>query len=346
MSPFAGWAVQPNMEDEGNTKLSVRTVATSLYGSDIDDEDDWADARRLGTRNLLLGVCDFTNAEDESDNCLAHLTPKLPSAGPTLLSGKRQCLQSCQQQPRLPPVHCNKPDGTSSAPVHSYRRDGLVSGDSESEEDLLIEILEEVMPKVLDRDPPQSGEVPEARDSAAPNSTSSYPLCDWNVRDSAAPNSTSFVPPLRLERGLSIPRPRSITSARQTPQKPPLMMAPMLRARHMEILDQQYLNDTDARPEARSAQRCRASTRHGRTQSAGPPGRRVTTTCSKGPSQRQLGPKAVMPMIKGWARIRAEFAQREVDKEKREARLKEQFRSKLSTPRGATSQVPSKRTAN
>jgi hypothetical protein len=139
------------------------------------------------------------------------------------------------------------------------------------------------------------------------------------------------------------PPPKSTTGvrrARYEVSERAHMMAPMLRARHMAILDEQYLNDQDNRAHVGSCLKpCAPSSARGRP--------RISTPCGSGveedgaASRRPLshlahrrlrGPKAAMPLVKGQIKVRSEIARREADQDAREARLKDQFRSRL-TPR-------------
>lgn len=105
-------------------------------------------------------------------------------------------------------------------------------------------------------------------------------------------------------------------------------MVPMNRARHMDLLDRQYLNDTAAhRPSSRSAgQRCcnrRPQTQPGRI-SAKTPQLDGANTAAK---HRPLGPHAIMPVVKGQLHKKEEAQRREAEIKARESKLKEQFRS-------------------
>lgn len=171
------------------------------------------------------------------------------------------------------------------------------------------------------------------------------------------------------------PRPTSSEGVRRSPHDRAIMMAPMLRARHMDLLDMQYIRECSADTRSalgkrignamprRSSAGYRAQSARGRvalnnhagdmacgSQSAR--GRSVSkgVVCEKentpgsrnsGPGQactgskeavedtlqqRPLGPKAVMPLVKGQMKVQAEAARREADKVARDARLKDQFR--------------------
>mmetsp|Transcript_73882 Transcript_73882/g.131093 ORF Transcript_73882/g.131093 Transcript_73882/m.131093 type:complete len:293 (+) Transcript_73882:73-951(+) len=120
-------------------------------------------------------------------------------------------------------------------------------------------------------------------------------------------------------------------------------MAPMNRARHMDLLDEQYLNDhTARRPLSRGADhRCgnrRLQTQPGRS-TAKTPGRDGASTAAK---RRPLGPHAVMPIVKGQLHKKEEAQRREAEMKARESKLKEQFRSHRprSCPPGARKSPP------
>lgn len=163
-----------------------------------------------------------------------------------------------------------------------------------------------------------------------------------------------------------------------------ITMAPMLRARHMALLDLQYLNECTSETDAKTAfgkptscaRPSRSTSSHGRAQSArdhvaskgaagGPTSgnqrrtqssrgclasksaacesahgsqnaahQRKSIGCQNAVQRRPLGPKTVMPLVKGQMKVQAECVRREADKVARngqEARLKEQHRSQPSS---------------
>lgn len=189
------------------------------------------------------------------------------------------------------------------------------------------------------------------------------------------------------------PRPTSSEGVRRSPHDRAITMAPMMRARHMDILDLQYAHKHSTHMDARSAPGKRISnvtTRrstcsYGRAQSArgqvAPKskgcdiargsGRRAPSSrgrlasksvaCEKentpggrnsGPrqtcigfkdaiedevQQEAMGPKGVMPLLRGQVKVQAEAARCVVDKVAREARLKDQFKVQPpSCPRSKT----------
>lgn len=122
--------------------------------------------------------------------------------------------------------------------------------------------------------------------------------------------------------------PKSTTGARKAryhrAEAVPLTMAPMLRARHMDLLDEQYLKDTETRDDAGSNEKRRKpGLKRGRTFPSAEEGETVI--------RRPSGPKAAIAFVRGQLRVRAEVARREADREIRDAQLKDQFRSRLST---------------
>jgi hypothetical protein len=158
-------------------------------------------------------------------------------------------------------------------------------------------------------------------------------------------------------------------SKHDTPRNPSevVAMAPMLRAQHMELLDQQYLKDAgvkhsssgrDSARTSRPPSRARMSRSSSRTRSARPSSRTKGAVVQQIPTprepatiaavgacaaqQRPLGPKAVMPSVKGHLKLLAESATREADRCARERRLKEQFRKRPSSCMRSKSQLSRK----
>lgn len=122
--------------------------------------------------------------------------------------------------------------------------------------------------------------------------------------------------------------PKSTTGARKAryhrADATPLTMAPMLRARHMDLLDEQYIKDSETRADAGSNEkRRRPGLKRGRTFPLAEEGETAI--------RRPSGPKAAIAFVRGQLRVRAEVARREADREVRDAQLKDQFRSRLST---------------
>lgn len=159
------------------------------------------------------------------------------------------------------------------------------------------------------------------------------------------PSAPSFVPPSRhLQRITPPPKSESARGVRRSPHERATTMAPMLRARHMDILDQRYLEDCGtSAPGDRSCVRApgrSSSVRHAKNsagESTAVSHRPSSRQQSRGPKpatwdtapQRLIGPKAVMPLVKGQLRIQAEAKRSEADKVARDAKLKEQFRSRV-----------------
>merc|ERR1719183_441989 len=172
------------------------------------------------------------------------------------------------------------------------------------------------------------------------------PLCQKPAA-TCAPGSSVFAPPSRQVHQIT-PPPKSAPGVRRSPHDRAITMAPMLRAKHMDILDKQYINDrsaradveSSARPQRSSSSNAGARSSRGRAVSKGSAHQRDRSRQkSCGPNaaaeedvtqQRPLGPKAVMPLVRGQLRVQAEAARRDADKVAREARLKEYFRSRPS----------------
>lgn len=160
-------------------------------------------------------------------------------------------------------------------------------------------------------------------------------------RPVSAPSCTS--------NGRLTPRPKSTTGVRQSRYNQANVMAPMMRGRHMEILDEQYLKDHSARADVGKIKKhSRPSSVRSRDPVALPNGSGVEDVDAvrrPAPQQRLLGPHAAMPLLKGQAKVRAQMAQREATKEVQEARLKAQFRSRLSSCSRARSEPRSSKHA-
>lgn len=355
---------------------------------DDDDGDDWAGALRLGTKKLLLEAWgdkaeEHVATQDElSEDGDLHMqiTGKqmsgakpeeaqksaVPVIGPTLLCHKPPLFQSCEK-----------------AFNHSYKPavipDDLCPGEDITYEEICCRLAGHT--SCQDSTPPQ-----EPMDTCQPDLDR---VPDCSVSAIAACKAVPLTPP------------KSVTGARRSSHERANAMVPMLRAKHMGFLDEQYLKDSDARPSVSSARVYRSASRGRRAQScrsrpstamvpmlrarhmdlldeqylndpdARPSSARVPRSSSCGPraqsckrrpatsgnlperkevhsqhQQRLLGPKAVMPLVKGRLKVQAETAQREADKEKREAKLKEQFRSRPSTRPRVQSQVGSTRVMN
>jgi len=143
----------------------------------------------------------------------------------------------------------------------------------------------------------------------------------------------------------SITQPSSmgVAGAQKSQHAKATAMVPMMRARHMDILDQQYLNDAEARPAVVDRGDRRHALCHGTPSvrarstlsSAGQHGRPESRRFSEAPnrpqSRRPLGPNAVMPVVKGSRRIQEEAARKAAEMRVREAKLKEQFRLRGSS---------------
>lgn len=302
------------------SELSVRSFGSSSDSSSSADEeysDDWAGALRLGTKKLLQGAWDETLAEPPLCNSLEHHRRTSRGIGPTLLCSRSPMLDSCQ---KTLPLECGP------------------TADEAHEGDSCMTFANMVRAKNLPKE-----NLPRlvVEESAPPGPS--------DVRKEEAPGKV-FVP-----RAPSAPRPKSASGVRRCMRGRPITMAPMLRAKHMDLLDQQYLKDIDVRLAPKSARSCRSPCRGRRAKSSD--ARFVTSQaatksvakgCQDKSQQRPLGPRAVMPLLKGQLKIQAEAAQREEDKEKREAKLKEQFR--LRPParprilsRGRTTHVANRR---
>jgi len=145
------------------------------------------------------------------------------------------------------------------------------------------------------------------------------------------------------------PRPKSTTGVRQSPYQQADMMAPMMRARHMEILDEQYLKGHGSAADmGKSRMHSRPSYVRRRSPVALPNisgVENVDVVRPPAPRERLLGPQAVMPIVKGQSKVRAQMAQCEATREIEEARLKAQFRSRLSSRSRARSEPRSSKHA-
>jgi len=145
------------------------------------------------------------------------------------------------------------------------------------------------------------------------------------------------------------PLPKSAAGFRQSRYAKPNMMAPMMRGRHMEILDEQYLKDHGARADVvKSKKPSRPMSVRSRAPVALPNSSGVEDVDAVGrpaPQKRLLGPEAAMPLLKGQAKVRAQMAHREATREVQEARLKAQFRSRLSSCSRARSEPRSSKHA-
>lgn len=144
-------------------------------------------------------------------------------------------------------------------------------------------------------------------------------------------NGNVFAPPPR-QVDVCAPPPKSAAGARQSPHERAHTMVPMLRARHMKLLDDQYLNDRDVRMVGADENRRRSNSRCG--PSCAPAQRRKSRfslpidiqrgsaaeasakrppSGSSGSQSHRARPKVVMPPVKGQIKTQAESAQRELD---------------------------------
>lgn len=138
------------------------------------------------------------------------------------------------------------------------------------------------------------------------------------------------------------PPSRRASSRRPTNEPRATAMVPMLRAQHMDLLDAQYLNDPDVKmihDQKKRPPSCAGRIQNTRARQKGPADTsqgdivaKISPSNGRPSSQthRQLGPNAIMPVVKGRLQIQAAATRSENLKEARDARLREQFRSKLS----------------
>jgi hypothetical protein len=145
------------------------------------------------------------------------------------------------------------------------------------------------------------------------------------------------------------------TNSRRPKHERAITMVPMLRAQHMDILDAQYLNDPDVRSLADKRKRrpsCAGRLEHTKSRTSGQVENsqgdinlKISPSNCRHASQtpRQLGPNAIMPVVKGRLQLQAQAAKHEIRKDAREARLREQFRSKLSVVARPKSQARNSR---
>jgi len=308
--------------------MDLQVQEINLSCDSLGLEDDWASGLPFDTAKLLLvaseGVENCWSMDDTADlvskaeppwegilqasiataefgsNCSTSLPDTAVRALPTLLQSKVQ--PSVDNNPKSAPI-CDTVAPTPRAlPWERPQRP------------LCAQHLQAATPGLV---APQVDQAPKACPPVPPLAR----------RPVSAPSCPST--------GRPTPRPKSTTGGRQPRCNQANMMAPMMRGRHMDILDEQYLQDHGDRADVgKSKKHSRPMSVRSRAPVAPPNGSGVDDVDAvrcPAPQQRLLGPHAAMPLLKGQAKVRAQMAQREATKEVQEARLKAQFRSRLSS---------------
>lgn len=378
-------------------EVSVRSFsAEAESSSSSDSEDDWADARKLGTASLL-GDRTLLPAKAIDDRC---------SSVATLLEMQISC-DGAEEVAES--NHPTSPEQVSPGRLllgnwtPSHVEPGEESWGFAEDSNVSAERSKENIAPICERE----NAAPDCRcttDSTTISPKLAFPSrVDPQAQLPAGPVDACkvFVPPLRQGRCTS-PPPKSGAGVRRSPREQaqamvPMMrvkhmefldeqylkdvdirpdtsrsasgarisksaaaakrkeieMAPMLRARHMELLDEQYLKDAGVRPDtsrsasgartARAAAKSRQKSSQGRPSTLHSlPSESAPVSRNSDPHCRPLGPKAVMPLLKGRLKVEADTAQREAERKARDERLKEQFRLRPSSRSRSKNQVSKK----
>lgn len=328
---------------------------TSSWDSSDGLEEDWAGALRLCTERLLSA------APADAVECGAE------KAGASLASLPEDiiCRVEADVLAESLPEDVNSIDEDRCEPEGEVSEIAMAVPDEASLPLALVEVGRRPGPTLLGSRPrpydkkPAWGTPPNAVKPAA-GSLAAAALEDLALLRVAveAPLPCRAPVDVGVAGNLPSPPPKSLAAgARRSPGAGALAMVPMLRAQHMDLLDEQYLKDHFVRADAPGAGRRRSVSSSGRAPSS--KGRPATAAeprreCHahvndptgegsaanrRGCSQpRLLGPKAVMPSIKGQLHVRAAAARREAERDAREARLKEQYRSRPTSCTRAKSQ--------
>lgn len=307
--------------------MEVQVRAMNFSCDSLDLEDDWASGLPFNTAKLLLvaaeGVDKYWPSHDTTAVELKAETPcddilqvsvSRAQPWPTLLRSKLQ--PSVNNNPKSAPTGNTVAPTVPAQPWVRPQRPIRATN------------LQSATPDVV---------VPDA-DQAPKACPPELPLARRPVSAPSCPSGRRLTP-----------LPKSIAAIRQSRYPTASMMAPMMRGRHMEILDEQYLKDHGARGDAgKNKKPSRPTSVRSRALAALPKSSGVEDVDPAGrpePQKRLLGPEAALPLLKGQAKVRAQMAQREATREVQEARLKAQFRSRLTSCSRARSEPRSSKPA-
>jgi hypothetical protein len=293
-----------------------------MLDNDSDDDDDWAGAERLGTKMLLRGAWEDTSAEAD---CMKGGYP-LPlreelNVGPALLGRRPPLLGSCHKVSlgagKVGGRRRQWAEGTvqikgSDGDVHAIRPTGERYHVSRQSPDVMVRAAPSFNDKCGEQALTDKIKISSEQHPQAVTEKAIYGSCNITC------------PPANDE---SLAATEIIGGGDHGDDDPEAnkqsAILPTLKAKHMDILDKRFLSDADGMPSVQSARTCKSAPPSGLRPSA----KAVNTNRRDGSRKRLLGPKAMMPAVKGQLRMQAKTAQREADREMREARLKEHFRS-------------------